>query len=286
MIERLAKPQYLFRPRQIIRRFFAGDVVRTPWCEMRVADDMIGRGIARMGVHELAVSEVIWRLSEGDDLALDIGANIGYFTGLLARRVGEVIALEPNPLLWPILAQNVGRWDRNIRLEPWAASDSKGLATLYLPPDEYHENQGTATLVVQPDATSYEVRTVRIADLIGGRSVGVMKIDIEGHEYPALAGAPLEAIRDIVFEDEAQIPSPVFAKLEAAGFTIRGIAQRLMCAQLVEPDSPQHSWDAPTYLATRDIARAERLMSKRGWQCLRPASSIGPEQGGRLQEDR
>src|ERR1039458_2839432 len=54
MIERLAKPQYLFRPRQIIRRFFAGDVVRTPWCEMRVADDMIGRGIARMGVHELA----------------------------------------------------------------------------------------------------------------------------------------------------------------------------------------------------------------------------------------
>jgi protein-L-isoaspartate O-methyltransferase len=110
MVDRLSKPQYLFRPSQIIRRFRAGDVVRTPWCEMQVGDDSLGRGIARMGVHELAVSEVIWRLSEGDDLALDVGANIGYFTGLLAQRVGEVIALEPNPLLWPILTQNVARW--------------------------------------------------------------------------------------------------------------------------------------------------------------------------------
>ena len=272
MVDRLSKPQYLFRPSQIIRRFRAGDVVRTPWCEMQVGDDSLGRGIARMGVHELAVSEVIWRLSEGDDLALDVGANIGYFTGLLAQRVGEVIALEPNPLLWPILTQNVARWDRNIRLEPWAASDSTGHAALYLPPDEYHENQGTATLAAQPDAVSYEVRTVRLADLVAGRRVGVMKIDIEGHEYPALAGAPLQAVRDIVFEEQAEPPSPVFAQLEAAGFTIKGIAQRLMRAQLVEPNEMQPSWDAPTYLATRDISRAELLMSKRGWRCLRPAS--------------
>jgi FkbM family methyltransferase len=242
---------------------------------MRVADDMVGSGIARMGVHELAVSEVIWRLAAGDELALDIGANIGYFTGLLAHRVQEVVALEPNPLLWPMLAENVGRWNRNIRIEPWAASDSKGRATLYLPPDEYDENQGTATLIAHSDAVSYEVQTARITDLIGGRSVGVMKIDIEGHEFAALAGAPFEAIRDIVFEEEAPIPSPVFVQLQNAGYAIRGIAQRLMRAQLVEPEDMRHSWDAPTYLATRDIARAERLTSKRGWQCLHPAGSTG-----------
>jgi FkbM family methyltransferase len=278
MVDRLSKPQYLFRPSQIIRRFSTSDVVRTPWCEMRVGDDSLGRGIARMGVHELAVSEVIWRLSEGDDLALDVGANIGYFTGLLAQRVREVIALEPNPLLWPLLTQNVGRWNRNIRLEPWAASDSKGRATLYLPPGEYHENQGTATLAAHPQAVSYEVQTVRIADLLAGRRVGVMKMDIEGHEYPALAGAPLQATRDIVFEDQARPPSAVFTQLESAGFTIRGIAQRLTRAQLVEPNEMQPSWDAPTYLATRDISRAERLMSKRGWRCLRPA---GPAERAR-----
>src|ERR1700728_4384379 len=94
----LSKPQYIFRPSQLARRALrrggAESVVKTPWgCRMLVArEDTIGAGIARMGVHELAVSETMWRLATGDDMALDVGANIGYFAGLLACRVREVIA--------------------------------------------------------------------------------------------------------------------------------------------------------------------------------------------------
>src|SRR5213082_545411 len=86
-----SKPQYIFRPSQLLRRAMLPRhglelVVQTPWrLRMLVArDDVVGAGIARMGVHELSVSEAIWRLAEADDLALDVGANVGYFTGLLA----------------------------------------------------------------------------------------------------------------------------------------------------------------------------------------------------------
>lgn len=219
-----------------------------------------------MGVHELAVSETIWRLSEPDDLAVDVGANIGYFTGLLARRAGEVIALEPNPLLWPIISGNVEGWDGTIRLAPWAASDSTGHAQLHLPAD-YEQNNGIATLEAC-EGVSHDVETTRLEDVIAGRRVGLLKIDVEGHELAVLEGTPLHLIRDIVFEEHRPLPSPVSEKLERAGFEIRGIEETFLGPDLVK--RAPRGWDAPTYLATRQMERAERLIGRRGWRCLRP----------------
>ena len=273
-VRSLSKPHYIFRPSQLARRLRTRDtrrlrtrnMVRTPWCEMRVSEDVIGQGIARMGVHELAVSETIWRLSEPDDLAVDVGANVGYFTGLLAQRVGGVIALEPNPLLWPIIAENVERWGMTIRLVPWAASDSTGHARLHLPAS-YEQNTGVGTLE-ECEGVSYEVKTTRLDDVIAGRRVGILKIDVEGHELSVLEGAPLHLIRDIIFEEHMPLPSPVSEKLEEAGFEMRGIEETFLGPSLVS--RTPWGWDAPTYLASRQMERAERLISKRGWRCLRP----------------
>jgi FkbM family methyltransferase len=266
----LGKPHYVFRPSQLLRRMRTREVIRTPWTRMRVAADVLGRGLARTGVHELAVSETIWRLAEPDDLAVDVGANVGYFTGLLAQRVGEVIALEPNPRLWPIVSENVAAWGPKIGLLAAAASDTSGHATLHLPAD-WAENHGIATLEAG-DGDAYEVETVRLEDLIAGRPVGILKIDVEGHELTALAGAPLELIRDLVFEEHEPLPSPVSELLESAGFEIRGIEESFLRPRLVER-RPQ-SWDAPTYLATRDLARAQRRLASRGWRCLLPRRSL------------
>jgi hypothetical protein len=44
--------------------------VRTAWGDrLDVFDDPLGRGVGRTGIHELPVSEVMWRLSGGDDPA-------------------------------------------------------------------------------------------------------------------------------------------------------------------------------------------------------------------------
>jgi FkbM family methyltransferase len=280
MLSRISKPQYVYRPSQLVRRTVLSrrgpePVVQTPWgCRMLVArSDTIGSGIARMGVHELAVSETIWRLSEGDELALDVGANIGYFTGLLACRVTAVVALEPNPRLLRFLAGNIERWDvaRHVTLDVRAASNSSARAELHLPP-EYDGNYGIATLEASAGTVSYEVETVRLDELIAGRRVGVLKIDIEGHEPAALDGASESLasglIRDVVFEEHEPLPSPVSRMLESAGFTIAGIEESLTRPLLVSDRAPR-GWEAPTYLATRDQERTARLMKPRGWQCLR-----------------
>ncbi len=134
VLARVWKPHYVFRPSQVVRRLRPAPgpepIVPTPWgLPMRVAlADKLGAGIARTGVHELAVSELMWRLAAGDDLALDVGANIGYFTGLLALRARHVVALEPNPRLRRFIAGNIDRWivrDR-ITLDDRAASNATG----------------------------------------------------------------------------------------------------------------------------------------------------------------
>jgi FkbM family methyltransferase len=278
---RLSKPHYIFRPGQIVRRAFVANeqepIVQTPWgCRMRVARaDKLGAGIARTGVHELAVSELIWRLAEGNDLAIDVGANIGYFTGLLARRARHVIALEPNPRLRRFIADNVAGWDvrERVTLDYRAASNVSGRATLHVPSD-YEQNFGVASLESSDASLSHEVETVRLDDLIAGRPVGVLKIDVEGHELAALQGASssLSAglIRDVIFEDHQPLPSPVSTLLESAGYTINGIEEALTRPLLATPNRTPQGWDAPTYLATRDPERARRLADPRGWRCLRP----------------
>jgi FkbM family methyltransferase len=236
--------------------------------------ELIGSGIARMGVHELAVSEVMWRLAEHDALAIDVGANIGYFTGLLACRAHEVIALEPNPRLRRFIVANIERWDvaDRIKLETCAASDGNGSAVLHLPED-YERNYGVATLEADDSSVSYEVETLRLDDVIRGRNVGVLKLDVEGHEMTALRGMSESLaeglVRDIVFEEHMPFPSPVSTALQSAGFTIRGIEETLTRPVLVGADCAHTGWDAPTYLATRDLSRTERLMASRGWRCLR-----------------
>jgi FkbM family methyltransferase len=288
ILSRLAKPHYLYRPAQIVKRARLGGepepVVQTPWgCPMRVSRaDSIGAGIARTGVHELAVTETIWRLAAGDALALDVGANVGYFTGMLAQRAAQVVALEPNPRLHRFIAGNVQRCGLGgrVTLDTRAASDGEGTATLHLPAG-YDRNYGVATLAADGaengSGASYEIETIRLDEVIAGRAVGVLKLDVEGHELTALRGAvdSLQAglIRDVVFEDHQPPPSSVFRMLESMGFTIKGIEERLTGPQLIAADRAPRGWDAPTYIATRDRDRTSRLMSKRGWHCLRPGKS-------------
>jgi FkbM family methyltransferase len=289
-LSRLAKPHYIFRPSQIVRRALADrddpePLVQTPWgCRMRVArEDVLGAGIARTGIHELGVSEVMWRLADGDELALDVGANIGYFTGLLSCRAQAVVAFEPNPRLHRFIAGNIGRWEHagRVTLDTRAASNRNGTATLHLP-SAYDQNFGIASLAsaTGDDGATYEIDTVRLDDFIAGRRVGVLKIDVEGHELPALEGAGDSLagglIRDVVFEEHRPLPSPVSRMLESAGFTIQGIEQAFTHPLLISGRAPR-GWDAPTYLATRDPERTQRLMRPSGWRCLRAAGWPGEE---------
>lgn len=240
------------------------------------ATERVGAGIVRMSTYELAVSETMWRLIDRDDLVLDVGANVGYYTALMAHRARRVIAFEPHPRLAPCLRGNVARWSLDcVEVEERAASDETGLAKLTEPP-AFAGNSGIASLDPDGDsgATVFEVETVRLDEIVGEEVVGVLKVDVEGHEAAVLnglSGAVEEGrVRDVFFEDNEPLPTTVSARLEGFGYHLFLPQQRLRGVELGPTDGPPPRWHAPTYLATLDPDRAIGRMRSAGWNCLRP----------------
>jgi FkbM family methyltransferase len=277
-------PSYVWRPDQLGRRLYRSwrgldrPVVTLPWgAKLEVdATELLGAGIARMSTYELTVSETMWRLTDGDDLALDVGANVGYYSALMAHRARRVVAFEPHPGLAACLRRNAARWpSRWVEVEERAASDETGLARL-TEPEGFAGNAGAATLHPEDDsaATSFEVETVRLDEVVGEEAVGILKMDIEGHELAALDGLG-EAladgrVRDVFFEDYEALPTPVSSRLEGFGFEVFSLQQRFRRVDLGSTSGPSPRWYAPTYLATLDPQRATRRMRSDGWRCLRP----------------
>lgn len=275
------KPYYVFRPDQLARRlgrrFRRSDQVSVslPWGTRLRVDrrDLIGSGIVRTSSYEMPVSEAMWRMAAHAQLAVDVGANIGYFTALLSARTRHVIAFEPHPAIAERLAANVQLMTRdNVVIERCAVSDRTATAQLGIPAG-FAANQGTAGIGVAA-AKSLVVNTVRLDDIIGGQTVDVMKLDVEGHELAALAGADLALsqgrIRNVFFEDHHRLPTPVSELLEARGYVIFGLLERFRGVALSTVHDPPPRWHAPTYLATCEPDRARRLIRPDGWNSLRP----------------
>jgi FkbM family methyltransferase len=290
----LKRPEYIFRPTQIVRRLMCEigpvpaehDTVRLPWgLKIRVQpNETIGSGIRRLGIHELASSECISRLVDPEDLAVDVGANIGHMTSIMAMRAGprgEVIAFEPHPVLFRELQFNVAEWRRDPLAAPitelnLALSDHTGFAKLTAP-SGFNHNNGTSFLVSDAEAAQqtecYEVPLKTLDSIVNeGQTIGFLKIDVEGHELHVLKGArgllSSGRIRDILFEDHGTPPTPVTQLLKDNGYTLYRVDGALMGPVAISPIETPYTPianDAPNYLATRNPARLSERIAKRGW---------------------
>lgn len=117
-------------------------------------------------------------------LAVDVGAHLGLFSLIAADAGSEVVAFEPNPRTLPHLRRN---------LEPVAARVTvveRAVAAVEEARVFHVAAAGdTSSLVAGDDAVEQvTVRTVRGDDVLAGRQVDAMKIDVEGAELEALAG--------------------------------------------------------------------------------------------------
>jgi FkbM family methyltransferase len=253
--------------------------VLLPWgLAMRVrTDDTIGYAIARTGVYDLCATEVLFRLTDLGEVAVDAGANIGYMTSVLAAAVGpkgRVEAFEPHPELFSELVDNVARWREapigEIRLHKLALSRRAGAGMLHVS-DEFEVNRGGANLDHEWQGPGIDVSLARLDALVAER-IGVMKLDVEGHEVHVVRGSNAllteRRIRDIVFEEHNDLPTELTQLLESHGFVLFAIDQRLLGPRMHPPPSTGSSWEPPTYLATLDPARALRRLRRRGWSCL------------------
>lgn len=124
-------------------------------------------------------------------VVLDIGASMGSFTLLPVIHCGaQVIAFEPNPDVFDILARNVwlNHIEDRVTLMPYAVSDVTGTAALQVP--EHKGLSGFSTLGDMLRVGSYapiQVKTCHLDGLYLGR-IDLIKIDTEGAELLVLRG--------------------------------------------------------------------------------------------------
>lgn len=190
------------------------------------------------GTWETKVVEAICRLVQPGQVALDIGAHVGYFTLLLAKQVGpsgRVMAFEPNPRIFEILQENVTlNGYRNVTLDNTAVADRTGTGTLTLYRRLPLAGRDSTVPGAAPGA-GIEVPMVRLDDYFAppGVRVDFLKIDIEGAESLALDGMSGILQRDhptLVIElhgVEARAEDhAAFAKLRATGYRV-SVLERL-----------------------------------------------------------
>jgi len=296
------KPEYFYRPRQILTRigysFWTSkrsfEVVPLPWgLNIRVQpSEEIGRSLCTYGLYDLVVTEALFRLLEAGELVLDIGANIGYMTAVMATRLGsrgKVISFEPARRLYHELCWNVNQWATDSRLASievhrMAVSSGIGRSKLYFP-EGFNRNSGLATLERHDGETGGNLETVPTTNLDGfidsDQEVGLMKLDVEGHEPSVVRGShgllSKGAVRDVVFEDHGPYPSATQRELRSFGFSIFRLTRTFCRPVLLDPEKRRGALMdfPPNFLATRDPVRARERFAEPGWKALRPFTRLG-----------
>ncbi len=277
------KPEYVWRPSQILRRLAYRPCnlvapLSLPWnCTISACSaEGVGHSIATQGLYDLPVTEAIIRLSDAGDTALDVGANIGYMTLVLAMSTGpngHVLCFEPNPRVLSTLRANVKNWNSpqlgQIHIETVALSDQNGEGILGFP-DDYDQNQGTASLETGQDGIPVSLRRL---DSLPLDRVGLMKVDVEGHEHAVFAGAEKllapRLARDILFEEHETYPARSHRILLQHGYTIFRLGRSTWRPLLLPPEQPVREKYLPAnYLATADPARARARFAAWGWWAL------------------
>jgi FkbM family methyltransferase len=123
---------------------------------------------------------------------LDVGANEGKYTLLMALKSRHVYAWEPNPLTAKKLRDNVkGRV--NVTVFSEALGEAEGILDLYL-----HDRSIYDSLIVKREGYTKTVKTkVRSLDsYVFPEGVGIIKIDTEGAEIPILRGGAKTILKE------------------------------------------------------------------------------------------
>ncbi len=164
---------------------------------------------------------------------LDIGANIGYHTLQISKKVGaggQVFAFEPDPENFRLLTKNVeANQCANVKLFQNAVSDQPGELKLYF----CEENRGDHRIFDSGDnRKSVSVKAVKLDDLLpDDLRIDVIKIDIQGAEPLALKGMETLIARQskliafceffpCVYQSYEYTAEQFLAQLESYGFEI------------------------------------------------------------------
>lgn len=156
-------------------------------------DQAVARTLIATGSWQPAEVALIADAMPKDGVAIDVGANIGYVTGVLATKTGaagRVLAFEPDGTNFGLLERTVtdNGWS-HVVLRRAACGDQPGSLRLHKDPDNWGNHSLARDAELHGDE-SVSVEVVTLDDSASDLSrLDVLKIDVQGWELAVLRGA-------------------------------------------------------------------------------------------------
>ena len=232
------------------------------------ADDLlIAPHLALEGYWESWVTLAVARTLRPGSFAVDVGANLGYYTLQLAdaaRDGGAALAVEPAPRMTALLERTlIVNGFTHVQLERRAASDVSNRTVALVLEDGYAN--ATIARAPSPGERTVDVETVTIDDATGDwPRVDFVKIDAEGAEEAIWEGMgrTIERNPDLTIVLEVNPlryadPSAFNARIEDAGFPLQYIDYdgRVVPTTAAEVVSPRGPLDWMLYLTRTGPSR-------------------------------
>ena len=176
-----------------------------------LSDRVIGHGIIK-GQYESEEVDYVKSVIKPGDTVLDIGANIGFFTIIMADLIGETgksYSFEPLERNFKLLERSVkeNKFNDRSKIEHAAISENQGTLELISPSETLNLGGAflkTGTTEVPPGHIAENVPVIKLDDYSIKRPVNFIKIDVEGAELLALRGA-----KKILTEDKPVIMAEI-----------------------------------------------------------------------------
>jgi FkbM family methyltransferase len=128
---------------------------------------------------------------KSDDVVLDLGANIGYFSLIASKLVGQkghVFSFEASPKIYELLCENCSLSNKNISHFNLAVAEKEETLKFNLPRDP--KEQGSGSLSTN-NTGDIEIKGISIDQFVQTENItrlNFIKMDIEGAEVKALLG--------------------------------------------------------------------------------------------------
>jgi FkbM family methyltransferase len=219
--KRIFRPLNLFRG--VTRSYtFRGEIL----FELHL-EEWIQQNIFFLGEYETSELNFLESTLKKGDTFIDVGANIGVHTLVASKKVGEtgkVISFEPFPKNNKLIQKNIELNNTtNVQLERFAICDnSKSIPLFY---NEAEVNQGMASSYATEFSLTETVEAISLDEYLKLNPiehVDLIKIDIEGGEYPALQGMTqaLQKLKPtlLIELDDDIIKNTPFGKSQIIGF--------------------------------------------------------------------